>query len=104
MISFVSFRIFRSIRFFSYQQPGAEVIRTPSSLSNTHTVQSIVQSVKTLTESSGSDKKCGTSGPNDGVPDMVNVQNAVTGEILGPPGPEPTRYSDWSFKGKCVDF
>ena len=25
-------------------------------------------------------------------------------EIGGPPGPEPTRYGDWQFKGKVTDF
>ena len=26
------------------------------------------------------------------------------GEIGGPAGPEPTRYGDWAFKGRCSDF
>ncbi len=26
------------------------------------------------------------------------------GEIGGPKGPEPTRYGDWAFKGRCSDF
>jgi hypothetical protein len=26
------------------------------------------------------------------------------GEIGGPQGPEPTRYGDWAFKGRCSDF
>ncbi len=26
------------------------------------------------------------------------------GEIGGPKGPEPTRYGDWQFKGRCSDF
>lgn len=25
-------------------------------------------------------------------------------EIGGPKGPEPTRFGDWSVKGRCVDF
>jgi hypothetical protein len=25
-------------------------------------------------------------------------------EIGGPPGPEPTRYGDWQFDGRCTDF
>jgi hypothetical protein len=25
-------------------------------------------------------------------------------EIGGPPGPEPTRYGDWQYKGRCTDF
>lgn len=26
------------------------------------------------------------------------------GEIGGPAGPEPTRFGDWEFKGRCSDF
>ena len=26
------------------------------------------------------------------------------GEIGGPSGPEPTRFGDWEFKGRCSDF
>ncbi len=25
-------------------------------------------------------------------------------EIGGPNGPEPTRYGDWEFNGRCTDF
>ncbi|MBV9828447.1 MAG: DUF1674 domain-containing protein [Alphaproteobacteria bacterium] len=25
-------------------------------------------------------------------------------EIGGPKGPEPTRYGDWEFNGRCTDF
>ena len=25
-------------------------------------------------------------------------------EVGGAPGPEPTRYGDWSHKGRCTDF
>jgi hypothetical protein len=25
-------------------------------------------------------------------------------EIGGPPGPEPTRYGDWQYKGRVTDF
>ncbi len=28
----------------------------------------------------------------------------VPKEIGGPKGPEPTRYGDWQFKGRCSDF
>lgn len=28
----------------------------------------------------------------------------MPGEIGGPNGPEPTRYGDWEFKGRCSDF
>jgi len=25
-------------------------------------------------------------------------------EIGGPKGPEPTRYGDWEYDGRCTDF
>jgi hypothetical protein len=25
-------------------------------------------------------------------------------EIGGPKGPEPTRYGDWQYNGRCTDF
>ena len=25
-------------------------------------------------------------------------------EIGGPKGPEPTRYGDWHYNGRCTDF
>jgi hypothetical protein len=25
-------------------------------------------------------------------------------EIGGPEGPEPTRYGDWEYNGRCTDF
>ena len=25
-------------------------------------------------------------------------------EIGGPKGPEPTRYGDWEYSGRCTDF
>jgi hypothetical protein len=25
-------------------------------------------------------------------------------EIGGPQGPEPTRYGDWEYNGRCTDF
>ncbi len=28
----------------------------------------------------------------------------MPGEIGGPSGPEPTRFGDWEFKGRCSDF
>eukprot|EP01088_Endostelium_zonatum_P008388 TRINITY_DN211_c0_g1_i1.p1 TRINITY_DN211_c0_g1~~TRINITY_DN211_c0_g1_i1.p1 ORF type:complete len:108 (+),score=33.10 TRINITY_DN211_c0_g1_i1:39-362(+) len=36
--------------------------------------------------------------------DMTKHVNKQTGEIGGPPGPEPTRYGDWNYKGRTTDF
>ncbi|XP_023177545.2 succinate dehydrogenase assembly factor 4, mitochondrial [Drosophila hydei] len=33
-----------------------------------------------------------------------NNTNPNTGEVGGPPGPEPTRYGDWERKGRVTDF
>jgi hypothetical protein len=58
--------------------------------------------------------KLGTT-RND-TPDEVDAPAAQSGpaprkvpkplpkEIGGPPGPEPTRYGDWQYKGRCTDF
>jgi len=29
---------------------------------------------------------------------------ALPREIGGPQGPEPTRYGDWEYNGRCTDF
>ena len=29
---------------------------------------------------------------------------AEPGEIGGPKGPDPTRYGDWEYTGRCIDF
>ena len=39
--------------------------------------------------------------PYAAFPDNTNPK---TGEIGGPRGPEPTRYGDWSYKGRAIDF
>lgn len=40
------------------------------------------------------------------VPDTTEAKGPEQkpGEIGGPKGPEPTRYGDWEFKGRCSDF
>ena len=44
-----------------------------------------------LSESTSATSKCG---PEQEIRDeKVNVQNSLTGEILGPTGKEPTRYN-----------
>jgi len=40
--------------------------------------------------------------PETGTPGKGPEQKP--GEIGGPNGPEPTRYGDWEFKGRCSDF
>lgn len=37
-------------------------------------------------------------------PEPVPLPPALSKEIGGPPGPEPTRYGDWQFKGRVTDF
>ena len=32
------------------------------------------------------------------------VATKLPKEIGGPKGPEPTRYGDWEFNGRCTDF
>lgn len=29
---------------------------------------------------------------------------AESPEVGGPKGPEPTRYGDWEYNGRCTDF
>jgi hypothetical protein len=41
------------------------------------------------------------------VPTPTRQQQAPAGqprEIGGPQGPEPTRYGDWEYNGRCTDF
>jgi hypothetical protein len=35
---------------------------------------------------------------------VLSAPKQKSGEIGGPPGPEPTRYGDWELKGRCTDF
>lgn len=37
-------------------------------------------------------------------PPFPDGKNPKTGEVGGPAGPEPTRYSDWERKGRVSDF
>ncbi|MDQ2102906.1 DUF1674 domain-containing protein [Azospirillum isscasi] len=36
--------------------------------------------------------------------DAAKGPEQMPGEIGGPQGPEPTRFGDWEFKGRCSDF
>jgi hypothetical protein len=44
-----------------------------------------------------------TPGPSSD-PQAATVPPKAPKEIGGPPGPEPTRYGDWQYKGRCTDF
>jgi len=35
---------------------------------------------------------------------MARTPPPMPKEVGGPPGPEPTRYGDWQYKGRCTDF
>jgi hypothetical protein len=36
--------------------------------------------------------------------DQTKPSTAEPREIGGPKGPEPTRYGDWEYNGRCTDF
>jgi hypothetical protein len=36
--------------------------------------------------------------------DEVQPTASQLREIGGPQGPEPTRYGDWEYNGRCTDF
>lgn len=44
-----------------------------------------------------------TNADNSNPPRKPAIVQPV-GEIGGPTGPEPTRFGDWEFKGRCSDF
>lgn len=43
-------------------------------------------------------------GPTPAAEPAAKGPEQKPGEIGGPKGPEPTRYGDWEFKGRCTDF
>ena len=57
---------------------------------------------------------CGMSKPENPAQDIAPPDAAgpatkpspteLPKEIGGPPGPEPTRYGDWQYKGRVTDF
>ena len=49
------------------------------------------------------DTQAGTQVP-PGDPFQAGLPPKTPKEIGGPPGPEPTRYGDWQYKGRCTDF
>ena len=42
--------------------------------------------------------------PSDAAIDAAVPPAKLEPEIGGPKGPEPTRYGDWTVKGRCIDF
>jgi hypothetical protein len=42
--------------------------------------------------------------PAAGPAQEVQTPGASPREIGGPKGPEPTRYGDWEYNGRCTDF
>jgi hypothetical protein len=38
------------------------------------------------------------------VAEVAKTPPAPAKEIGGPKSPEPTRYGDWEYKGRCTDF
>lgn len=49
------------------------------------------------------DSTAATNPPQDPAPEAT-ADKKPPKEIGGPPGPEPTRYGDWQFKGRVTDF
>ncbi|GGE70995.1 hypothetical protein GCM10011317_30360 [Niveispirillum cyanobacteriorum] len=55
---------------------------------------------KTMTD----EKKTLEQAATDQTPVRKPPVKQPPGEIGGPAGPEPTRFGDWEFKGRCSDF
>jgi hypothetical protein len=50
-------------------------------------------------------KSRGQDGAPPKVPlDQTKPSPAEPRELGGPKGPEPTRYGDWEYNGRCTDF
>jgi hypothetical protein len=47
--------------------------------------------------------QAGTPAPSADPP-AATAPPKMPKEIGGPPGPEPTRYGDWQYKGRVTDF
>ena len=45
-----------------------------------------------------------TPGPEDQAADHAAPPKPAPTEIGGPKEAEPTRYGDWTVKGRCIDF
>ena len=82
----------------SIQKPNASYTQNPIAVASTSaTTTSVEPAINT--------SKCGSGKKDEEYePEMVNVQNATTGEIMGPSGPEPTRYLNIKLYMKCTNF
>lgn len=56
------------------------------------------------TDKTATDAKTATAEPVADAAAPLKGPEQKPGEIGGPKGPEPTRYGDWEFKGRCSDF
>lgn len=45
-----------------------------------------------------------TEDPGDAKPAAKPAEPGTVEEVGGRDGPDPTRYGDWEFKGRCIDF
>lgn len=45
-----------------------------------------------------------TNAPKPPPPETQPPKPDLPKEVGGAEGPEPTRYGDWSHKGRCTDF
>ena len=56
-----------------------------------------------MTDEKKNDSQPEPAKPEKKPPNPLDLIKQVE-EIGGPPGPEPTRYGDWSYGGKVTDF
>jgi len=45
-----------------------------------------------------------TEDAGDTKPAATPAKPGTVEEVGGRDGPDPTRYGDWEFKGRCIDF
>lgn len=58
-----------------------------------------------MSKSADADPSITPSGTPAGSPTLpAEPPPKLPKEIGGPPGPEPTRYGDWQYKGRVTDF
>ena len=64
----------------------------------------IFAAMKTQTNGAAPALPEATGTAEDAAPDASAPNAKRPREIGGPKGPEPTRYGDWEFNGRCTDF